>query len=222
MTPQSEVTPEIVEEIFRIFQQRDPSPRSELDYENLYTLLVAVVLSAQATDKSVNQATKILFSKASTPEAMVALGLENIREIIKTVGLYNTKAQNVFKLSQQLLQNHGGQVPSQRDALENLPGVGRKTANVVLNLGFGKPTIAIDTHIFRVSHRLGLSQASTPLGVEKDLEALIPPHYKKQAHYWLVLHGRYICKARKPQCSQCPLVALCPYPSLATSALASW
>ena len=172
-------------------------------------MLVAVVLSAQATDVGVNKATKRLFAEADTPEAMVALGLEQIRNHIKTIGLFNTKAKNVLALSEILIDQHGGAVPQDRDALEALPGVGRKTANVVLNEAFGKPTIAVDTHIFRVSNRTGLAPGKTPDAVEKELLRRVPERYKKGAHHWLILHGRYICKARKPDCTSCSIEQFC-------------
>ena len=195
--------------MFALLSQGNPDPQTELTFHNPYTLLVAVVLSAQATDVGVNKATKRLFAKADTPEAMVALGLEQIRNHIKTIGLFNTKAKNVLALSEILIDQHGGAVPQDRDALEALPGVGRKTANVVLNEAFGKPTIAVDTHIFRVSNRTGLAPGKTPDVVEKELLRRVPERYKKGAHHWLILHGRYICKARKPNCSSCSIEQFC-------------
>jgi endonuclease-3 len=203
--------PEDVEAIFARFQQIEPEPKGELDYSNAFTLLVAVVLSAQATDAGVNKATKRLFELAPSPEAMVALGVEGIEAEIRTVGLYRNKAKNVFALSQLLLERHAGEVPSERELLEALPGVGRKTANVVLNIFFGQPTIAVDTHLFRVSNRTGLAPADTPLAVEQILLEIIPEQYKLHAHHWLILHGRYICKARKPECWRCPIVTWCRY-----------
>lgn len=200
-----------IEQIFKIFESLNPIPAPELNFTNLYTLLVAVVLSAQASDKSVNKVTHTLFQEADSAEKMITLGLEGLRQRIKSLGLYRTKAQNVLGLSKILQEQYHGHVPSTRTELEALPGVGRKTANVVLNIGFGYPTLPVDTHIFRVSHRLGLSTEKTPLGVEKDLESLIPSPYKKKAHAWLILQGRYICKARKPLCPTCPLNNLCPY-----------
>ena len=195
--------------MFALLSQNNPDPQTELTFQNPYTLLVAVVLSAQATDVGVNKATKRLFAEAITPEAMVALGLEQIRNHIKTIGLFNTKAKNVLALSEILIDQHGGAVPQDRDALEALPGVGRKTANVVLNEAFGEPTIAVDTHIFRVSNRTGLAPGKTPDAVEKELLRRLPERYKKGAHHWLILHGRYICKARKPDCSSCSIEQFC-------------
>ena len=195
--------------MFALLSQNNPDPQTELTFKDPYTLLVAVVLSAQATDVGVNKATKRLFAEADTPEAMVALGLEKIRNHIKTIGLFNIKAKNVLALSEILIDQHGGSVPKDRDALETLPGVGRKTANVVLNEAFGKPTIAVDTHIFRVSNRTGLAPGKTPDAVEKELLRRVPERYKKGAHHWLILHGRYICKARKPNCSCCSIEQFC-------------
>jgi len=188
-----------------------PEPKSELDYVNPYTLLVAVVLSAQATDVGVNKATPALFKAADTPEKMVALGEGRVKYFIKTIGLFNTKAKNVIALSRLLIERHGGQVPRDRDALETLPGVGRKTANVVLNVAFGEPTIAVDTHIFRVSNRTGLAPGKTPLAVEQALEKVVPAARKLHAHHWLILHGRYVCKARKPDCPACTVRDVCAF-----------
>ena len=193
-----------------------PEPKSELDYVNPYTLLVAVVLSAQATDVGVNKATPALFKAADTPEKMVALGEGRVKYFIKTIGLFNTKAKNVIALSRLLIERHGGQVPRDRDALETLPGVGRKTANVVLNVAFGEPTIAVDTHIFRVSNRTGLAPGKTPLAVEQALEKVVPAARKLHAHHWLILHGRYVCKARKPDCAACVIRDVCAYPGKTT------
>ena len=198
-----------IDEVFRLLSQTNPDPQTELTFTNPYTLLVAVVLSAQATDVGVNKATKGLFAAADTPEAMVRLGLEAVRAHIKTIGLFNTKAQNVMKLSQILIDQHDGQVPQDREALEALPGVGRKTANVVLNEAFGEPTIAVDTHIFRVGNRTGLAPGKTPDAVEKELLRRVPQAYKKGAHHWLILHGRYVCKARKPDCADCQIRPFC-------------
>ena len=198
-----------IDEVFRLLSQTNPDPQTELTFTNPYTLLVAVVLSAQATDVGVNKATKGLFAAADTPEAMVGLGQEAVRTYIKTIGLFNTKAQNVIKLSQILIDQHGGQVPKDREALEALPGVGRKTANVVLNEAFGEPTIAVDTHIFRVGNRTGLAPGKTPDAVEKELLRRVPQAYKKGAHHWLILHGRYVCKARKPDCADCQIRPFC-------------
>ena len=200
-----------IEEFFRRLEARDPNPRGELDYINPYTLLVAVVLSAQATDVGVNKATGPLFEVADTPEKMLALGEARVRDYIKTIGLFNTKAKNVVALSRILIDEHGGEVPRDREALEKLPGVGRKTANVVLNIAFGVPTIAVDTHIFRVGNRTGLAPGKNVLVVEQKLEKAVPGKYKLHAHHWLILNGRYICKARKPACAACPVNDLCAY-----------
>ena len=201
--------PEAIEEIFHRFAQALPEPKGELEYVNDYTLLVAVVLSAQATDSGVNKATRALFAAAPTPAAMVALGEDRVREMIKTIGLFRTKAKNVVALSQALVEEHGGQVPADREALEALPGVGRKTANVVLNIAFGHTTIAVDTHIFRVANRTGLAPGKDPLVVEKGLERVVPPAYALHAHHWLILHGRYVCKAARPDCPACRIRDLC-------------
>ncbi|GLK66581.1 endonuclease III [Hansschlegelia plantiphila] len=203
--------PAIVEEIFRRFEAREPEPKGELEHTDPYTLLVAVVLSAQATDAGVNKATRKLFAEASTPETMVALGEDRVRELIRTIGLYRNKAKNVIALSRQLLAEHGGAVPPSRAALELLPGVGRKTANVVLNNAFGEPTIAVDTHLFRVGNRTRLAPGKTPLEVELGLEKAVPARYKRHAHHWLILHGRYVCKARRPECPDCLIRDLCPF-----------
>lgn len=196
--------------IFARLKAHMPNPKGELDYTNPFTLLVAVVLSAQATDKGVNRATKDLFNIANTPHEMAALGLERITDHIKSINLYKTKARHVFALSNLLIERHGGAVPDNRMDLEALPGVGRKTANVVLNSAFGKPTIAVDTHLFRLANRLGLSIGKTPLAVERDLEACIPDIFLQNAHLWLILHGRYVCKARTPLCETCCLKDICP------------
>ncbi len=200
-----------IEEFFTRLEGADSEPRTELDYVNPYTLLVAVVMSAQATDVGVNRATGPLFKVASTPAEMVALGEDKLRGYIKTIGLFNAKAKNVIALSQILLEQHRGEVPRDRDALEALPGVGRKTANVVLNVAFGEPTIAVDTHIFRVGNRTGLAPGKTPLAVELKLNKAVPDRFKLHAHHWLILHGRYICKARKPECPKCIVEDLCAY-----------
>jgi endonuclease-3 len=202
-----------IAEFFARFAAHDPDPRSELEYSNPYTLLVAVVLSAQATDKSVNRATAPLFAEIATPEKMVAFGEDRLREAIRTIGLYRTKAKNVIALSRTLIEKYGGKVPAQRELLEELPGVGRKTANVVLNVAFGEPTIAVDTHIFRVGNRTGVAPGKTPREVEDRLEAVVPRQYKLHAHHWLILHGRYICVARKPRCPECIVADLCRYPA---------
>jgi endonuclease-3 len=197
--------------IFDRFAAADPDPRGELAFINPYTLLVAVVLSAQATDASVNKATEPLFKLVDTPAAMVKLGETKLREYIRTIGLYNTKAKNVIRLSQMLIDQHGGEVPVDRDILETLPGVGRKTANVVLNVAFAHPTLAVDTHIFRVCNRTGLAPGKTPRAVEDGLEKVVPAERKLHAHHWLILHGRYVCKARKPDCPACLISDICRY-----------
>jgi endonuclease-3 len=201
-----------IEEAFRRFQAANPHPRGELEHINPFTLLVAVVLSAQATDAGVNKATPALFKLADTPEKMVKLGEERVRDLIKTIGLFNTKAKNVVALSRALVTEHGGKVPREREALEALPGVGRKTANVVLNVAFGEPTIAVDTHIFRVGNRTGLATGKTPLDVETKLQEVVPEKYKLHAHHWLILHGRYVCVARRPLCEKCLIADLCKWP----------
>ncbi|MBV1700699.1 MAG: endonuclease III [Hyphomicrobiales bacterium] len=196
--------------IFERFRQQNPHPKGELEHSNPFTLLVAVVLSAQATDKGVNKATGPLFALADNPAAMAALGEDKVREMVRTIGLYRTKAKNVILLSQKLLRDFGGMVPASREALETLPGVGRKTANVVLNMAFGQPTMAVDTHVFRVSRRLGLATGKTPVAVELQLEKAIPAQFMQHAHHWLILHGRYVCKARNPDCAHCVVADLCP------------
>ena len=201
-----------VEEAFRRFAKANPEPRGELEHVDSYTLLIAVVLSAQATDAGVNKATPALFAAADTPAKMVALGEAKVGEFIKTIGLFRTKARNVIGLSQKLIDEHGGVVPPSREALEALPGVGRKTANVVLNIAFGEATIAVDTHIFRVGNRTGLAPGKTPLEVEMNLEKVVPDQYKRHAHHWLILHGRYICLARRPLCEKCLIKDLCRWP----------
>lgn len=203
--------PADVEEFFRLLAQDRPAPTTELEYINPYTLLVAVVLSAQATDVSVNKATEPLFKLADTPEKMVALGEARLRDFIKTIGLFNTKAKNVIALSRILIEQYGGKVPRDRAALEALPGVGRKTANVVLNVAFGEKTIAVDTHIFRVCNRTGLARGKTPRAVEDKLVKIVPERYLQHAHHWLILHGRYVCTARKPKCYACVVRALCAF-----------
>lgn len=206
-----------IAELFRRLEAALPEPRGELFYLNEFTLLVAVVLSAQATDVGVNKATGPLFAVADTPEKMLALGEDGLKRYIRTIGLFNSKAKNVIQLSEILVREHGGVVPRDRAALEKLPGVGRKTANVVLNIAFGEPTIAVDTHIFRISNRTGLAPGKTPLAVEQALERVVPEHFKLHAHHWLILHGRYVCKARKPDCSVCIVADLCRWEGKATA-----
>lgn len=197
--------------IFARLAAANPEPKTELNYMNPYTLLVAVVLSAQATDTGVNKATAALFRQVTTPQAMLALGEAGLKQHIKTIGLFNAKAKNVIALSRLLVERHGGAVPRDRAALEALPGVGRKTANVVLNVAWGEPTIAVDTHIFRLGNRIGLAPGKTPLEVELALERIIPDQYRRHAHHWLILHGRYVCKARKPDCPACAIRATCRF-----------
>lgn len=202
---------EIVE-AFNRFRKANPEPKGELESINPYTLLVAVVLSAQATDAGVNKATRALFAQADTPQKMLALGEQRLSDCIRTIGLFRTKAKNVIALSAKLVAEHGGEVPRERAALEALPGVGRKTANVVLNAAFGEPTIAVDTHVFRVSNRTGLAPGNTPAEVERKLDALVPDEFKRHAHHWLILHGRYVCKAVRPDCPRCLINDLCRWP----------
>jgi len=200
------------QQIFARLKAHNPKPTTELNYRNPFELLIAVILSAQATDVSVNKATARLFQVADTPEKMLALGVDGLKAHIKTIGLYNSKAENIIKTCRLLLERHGGQVPRTRAELEALPGVGRKTANVVLNTAFGEPTIAVDTHIFRVANRTGLAPGKTPLAVEKKLLKVVPEAYRQDAHHWLILHGRYTCLARKPRCGACIIEDLCEYP----------
>ena len=207
----SRLAPDAIERLFASLAAQRPAPRTELDFTDPFTLLVAVVLSAQATDVGVNKATPALFARADTPQKMVALGEPALRELIKTIGLFNTKARNVMALSRALLDRHGGMVPPDREALEALPGVGRKTASVVLNEAFGLPTIAVDTHVFRVANRTGLAPGKTAHAVEATLEAVVPPAFKRGAHHWLILHGRYVCRARKPACPGCVIARECLY-----------
>ncbi|MCB1674382.1 MAG: endonuclease III [Pseudomonadales bacterium] len=199
-----------IHQIFARLQAQNPHPTTELVYHSPFELLIAVILSAQATDVSVNKATQKLYQVANTPQAILDLGLDGLKSYIKTIGLYNSKAANIIKTCDMLIQQHNGEVPNQREALEALAGVGRKTANVVLNTAFGEPTIAVDTHIFRVANRLGLANSKTVNGVERQLLACVPNEYKLDAHHWLILHGRYVCTARKPQCASCLLADLCP------------
>ena len=201
-----------IAEAFRRFKAAKPAPETELKYANPFTLLVAVVLSAQATDAGVNKATPALFAEAGTPEKMAKLGVARVRQLVKTIGLYRTKAKNVVALSRILAEQYGGEVPRTREQLEALPGVGRKTANVVLNVAFGESTIAVDTHIFRVGNRTGMATGKTPLDVETKLEQVVPAEYKRHAHHWLILHGRYTCVARKPLCETCIIADLCKWP----------
>ncbi|HET7364882.1 MAG TPA: endonuclease III [Burkholderiales bacterium] len=205
------MNPQKRREIYSRFRAANPNPTTELKYRTPYELLVAVVLSAQATDKSVNKATDVLFQKYDTPQKMVRLGVAGLEEHIKTIGLYRNKAKNVVELSRMLVETHGGEVPQTRDALEALPGVGRKTANVVLNTAFGQSTVAVDTHIFRVANRSGIAPGKDPREVEERLLKFTPPEYLKDAHHWLILHGRYVCTARKPGCPQCLIRDLCEY-----------
>jgi endonuclease-3 len=205
------VTKAEIFEFFRLLAEDNPDPQTELEFGNVYQLLVAVVLSAQATDVGVNKATRKLFAEVQTPQQMVELGEEGLKAHIKTIGLFNSKAKNVIALSEKLIAEHGGEVPRQRDALTKLPGVGRKTANVVLNCAFGEETFAVDTHVFRVSNRTGLARGKTPEQVEAKLEKRVPQPFRQGAHHWLILHGRYTCKARMPECWRCPVIGLCAY-----------
>jgi endonuclease III len=205
------VNPQKRQEIFRRFRAAKPEPRTELIYRSPFELLVSVILSAQATDKSVNKATAELFKKANTPSAILALGVTGLSKYIKSIGLYNAKAKNIIAMCRLLLERHAGEVPSTRDALEELPGVGRKTANVILNTAFGQPTIAVDTHIFRVANRTGIAPGKTVREVEDRLEKFVPEEFRLGAHHWLILHGRYVCKARRPECPSCLIADLCEY-----------
>ncbi|NIR28023.1 MAG: endonuclease III [Gammaproteobacteria bacterium] len=198
-------------ELFRRLRDANPAPASELDFSSPFELLVAVVLSAQATDRSVNRATAALFERARTPQQMLALGEEALREHIRNIGLFNTKARNIIRICELLVERHDGEVPRERDALEALPGVGRKTANVILNTAFNEPTIAVDTHIFRVSNRTGLAPGKTPRAVEERLNRVVPVEFRRHAHHWLILHGRYVCTARCPRCEACVIEDLCEY-----------
>ncbi|MFD2261844.1 endonuclease III [Lacibacterium aquatile] len=207
--------PDAVRAFIARLAEINPEPKTELEFVNAYTLLVAVALSAQATDVGVNRATRPLFALVDTPQKMLALGEEKLRDYIKTIGLFNTKAKNVMALSQILVDRHGGEVPEDREALEALPGVGRKTANVVLNVAFGQSTMAVDTHIFRLGNRTGIAPGKTTLAVELGLLKRLPPEYLRDSHHWLILHGRYICKARKPDCNRCPVYEPCNFPDKA-------
>jgi endonuclease-3 len=206
------VDADTLREVFRRFHALEPEPRGELEHVNAYTLLVAVVLSAQMTDAGVNKATRALFAAADDPRKMLALGEEAVREHLKTINFFNTKARNVMSLSRRLVEEHGGEVPNSVEILETLPGVGRKTASVVVNMAFRVPRIAVDTHIFRVSNRIPLHPAPDPLAVQEGLERIVPEEYLLHAHHWLILHGRYVCKARRPECWRCPVADLCRYP----------
>jgi endonuclease-3 len=197
--------------IYSTLRERMPAPTTELNYENPFELMIAVILSAQATDISVNKATDRLYPVARTPQAILALGVEGLKPYIRTIGLYNSKAENIIKTCRIVIEKHRGEVPRSREELEALPGVGRKTANVILNTAFGEPTIAVDTHIFRVSNRTGLAKGKTPLEVEKRLTKMTPDEFKLDAHHWLILHGRYVCKARTPLCGECPIIEWCEY-----------
>lgn len=210
-TPKGRVTNDEIFEFYRILAEDNPNPETELNYGNDYQLLVAVTLSAQSTDIGVNKATKKLFEMVTRPDQMVALGVDGLKEHIKTIGLYNSKAKNVIALSQILVAQYDGEVPQDRDALEELPGVGRKTANVVMNTAFGAETFAVDTHIFRVGNRTGIARGKMPLAVEKSLDKRTPAPFRVNAHHWLILHGRYICKARTPECWRCPVVHICRF-----------
>jgi len=205
------MNPQKRRQIYERFRAANPNPTTELKYRTPYELLVAVVLSAQATDKSVNKATEVLFQKYDTPQKIVKLGVAGLEQYVKTIGLYRNKAKNVVELSRMLVEKHGGEVPASREALEELPGVGRKTANVVLNTAFGQPTVAVDTHIFRVANRTGIAPGKDPREVEERLLKFTPAQYLKDAHHWLILHGRYICTARKPGCPECLIRELCEY-----------
>ena len=206
------MTPQKIREIFKRFKKQNPKPTTELHYHSTFELLVAVILSAQALDSSVNKATAELFKQANTPQKILDLGLTGLKKYIKTIGLYNNKGKNIMAMCKILIEQHEGKVPQDRKALEALPGVGRKTANVILNTAFGEPVIAVDTHIFRVSQRIGLAKGKTPLAIETQLEKVIPPEYIHDAHHWLILHGRYVCVARKPKCPECIIKDLCEYP----------
>jgi endonuclease-3 len=210
-TAMAQLKPEQIEAFYRRLQERDPEPKGELEHGNIYQLLVSVVLSAQATDAGVNKATRPLFEKVKTPQQMLALGETGLIACIKTIGLFRGKAKNVIALSKILVDEHGGKVPHDREALEALPGVGRKTANVVLNIAFGEPTIAVDTHVFRVGNRTGLAAGKTPLEVEQKLLKRTPTKYLRYAHHWLILHGRYVCKARAPSCPTCVVADICGF-----------
>ncbi|KQT64521.1 endonuclease III [Aureimonas sp. Leaf460] len=209
MAPKLPYTADEIAEIFRRLAVQRPDPKPELEHGDAFTLLVAVVLSAQATDTGVNRATRILFAQASTPQAMAELGVERIEDAIRSLGLYRNKAKHVAALARTIVEEHGGEVPSSREALEALPGVGRKTANVVLNAAFGEETLAVDTHIFRIGNRLKIAPGQTPEAVERAFLAIIPPAYLRNAHHWILLHGRYVCKARKPDCGICVIADLC-------------
>lgn len=207
------MTPQKCRAIFKRFKKQNPKPTTELIYHSTFELLIAVILSAQALDSSVNKATRELFKHANTPQKIIDLGLTELKKYIKTIGLYNNKAKNIIAACKILVEQYHGQVPHDRKALEALPGVGRKTANVILNTAFGEPVIAVDTHIFRVAQRIGLAKGTTPLAIEQQLQKIIPDEYKHDAHHWLILHGRYICVARNPKCPECLINDLCEYPN---------
>ena len=211
------MTPTQIEAFFATLQAANPTPQTELEYTSVFELLAAVLLSAQATDVGVNKATRKLFPVANTPQAILDLGLEGLEGYIKTIGLYRSKARHLMQTCRMLVEQHGGEVPGTREALEALPGVGRKTANVVLNVAFGEPTMAVDTHIFRVSNRTGLAPGKTPLAVELQLMKRVPPAYAVDSHHWLILHGRYVCQARKPLCPRCAVIACCDFKDKTTS-----
>ncbi len=211
------MTPTQIEAFFATLQAANPSPQSELEYTTVFELLTAVLLSAQATDVGVNKATRKLFPVANTPQAILELGVEGLEGYIRTIGLYRSKARHLMQTCRMLVERHGGEVPDTREALEALPGVGRKTANVVLNVAFGQPTMAVDTHIFRVGNRTGLALGKTPLAVEQQLMKRVPPAYAVDSHHWLILHGRYVCQARKPLCPRCSVAAYCDYPHKTTA-----
>lgn len=209
MSPMSPMSPDHIESFFATLAAANPRPRSELEFTNVFELLAAVLLSAQATDAGVNKVTRALFARAWTPQRMLALGLDELTEAIRTIGLYRTKARNLHETCRILVEQHGGEVPRSREALEKLPGVGRKTANVVLNVAFGEPTMAVDTHIFRVANRSGLAPGKDPMAVEHGLLACVPERYRRDAHHWLILHGRYVCLARTPRCAACSVQRFC-------------
>jgi endonuclease-3 len=216
------MTPAQIEAFFATLRAANPSPQTELEYTSVFELLTAVLLSAQATDVGVNKATRKLFPVANTPQAILDLGIEGLESHIKTIGLYRSKAKHLMQTCRMLVEQHGGEVPGTREALEALPGVGRKTANVVLNVAFGEPTMAVDTHIFRVGNRTGLAPGKTPLAVEQQLMKRVPPAYAVDSHHWLILHGRYVCQARKPLCPRCAVIAYCDFKDKTTPSSLDW